>query len=315
MTNVTIDFKEPCKELKPYIRHYVFTEVNSEEIPAKNLNHRIIVIPDGEIELHIGYQNTTASFEFNHEGPSTLRSALVGTNSVGNAAVINGLKRYHKCLIIKFKPLGFYCLTGLPLSSFSNKIVDAELVFGKRLSQLCNQLDQPVDNSIRCRFVEDFLSNLRADSNLNPRSVLRIKCAINSIFESNGQIELSRLLSSLNISERPLQRDFQKFVGHTPLQMCKIFRFQKTLNMMDSQIQANGYDLFYKNGYYDQSHLIHDFKETTTLTPMSYIKHKDKGIYRNYNTIILPDRQHHREDNLCVSIISTALFNYKSCRF
>ena len=314
MINVIIDFKEPCKALKPYIRHYIFTEVNSEENPARNLNHQLIVIPDGEIELHIGYQNTTASFEFNHEGPSTLRSAIVGTNSVGNAVVINGLKKYHKCLIIKFKTLGFYCLTGLPLSLFSNKIVDAELVFGKRLSQLCYQLDQPVENSIRCRFVEDFLTNLRTEVNLNPRSISRIKFAANFILENNGQIKLSRLLSSLNISERPLQRDFQTFVGHTPLQICKIVRFQKMLNMMDSQSQASGYDLFYKNGYYDQSHLIHDFKETTTLTPMSYIKHKDKGIYRNDNTIILPDRLHHMEDNLCSSIISTAKINFQTSR-
>lgn len=310
MINVTIDFKEPCKALKPYILHYIFTEVNTEESPAKNLNYQLIVIPDGEIELHIGYQNTTATFEFNHEGPSTLRSAIVGTNSIGNAVVIDGLKKYHKCLIIKFKTLGFYYLTGLPLSSFSNKIVNAELVFGKRLSQLCNQLDQPIDNSVRCRFVEDFFTNLRAEVNLNPRSISRIKYAVNSIFENSGQIKLSRLLSSLNISERPLQRDFQTYVGHTPLQMCKIFRFQKMLNMMDSKSQANGYDLFYKNGYYDQSHLIHDFKETTTLTPMNYVKYKDKGIYRNHNTIILPDRLHHREDNLCSSIISTTKNNY-----
>lgn len=68
MINVTINFREPCKELKPYIRHYVFTEVNNEENPVKNLNHQLILIPDGEIEVHIGYHNTTANFGLYYGG-------------------------------------------------------------------------------------------------------------------------------------------------------------------------------------------------------------------------------------------------------
>ena len=79
-----------------------------------------------------------------------------------------------------------------------------------------------------------------------------------------------------NISERSVQLHYKKYFGYSAKELAKFQRFQNvmaTLNTLLTQHQkVNWFDLIEANGYYDQSHLIADFKHFTGVSPNNYIK-------------------------------------------
>ncbi|WP_154935355.1 helix-turn-helix domain-containing protein [Gimesia maris] len=66
-------------------------------------------------------------------------------------------------------------------------------------------------------------------------------------------------------------RQFQNSVGLTPpKRYFHIQRFQSVLDQIVSGEQIRWVNVALKNGYYDQSHLIHEFRESTGVTPPEY---------------------------------------------
>ena len=53
----------------------------------------------------------------------------------------------------------------------------------------------------------------------------------------------------------------------------KIIRFQNTLDEMTSNSSDGFNSLAMQGGYYDQSHMVKEFKSFVGLTPENYIKY------------------------------------------
>jgi transcriptional regulator GlxA family with amidase domain len=59
-------------------------------------------------------------------------------------------------------------------------------------------------------------------------------------------------------------------VGITPKLLARITRFQKALNMLETNSSKSLTTVAYEGGFYDQSHFIRDFKEFTGYNPNTY---------------------------------------------
>lgn len=68
---------------------------------------------------------------------------------------------------------------------------------------------------------------------------------------------------------KQFERTFSKYVGVNPKKFASIIRFQNVLQIK-SKNNKSMTQLAYNNGYYDQSHFIHDFKSLTGLTPKAF---------------------------------------------
>lgn len=55
-----------------------------------------------------------------------------------------------------------------------------------------------------------------------------------------------------------------------PKRYFRIQRFQSVLDQIVNGEQIRWVNVALKNGYYDQSHLIHEFRESTGVTPPEY---------------------------------------------
>lgn len=302
--DVKIECKQPSKALRPYISHYIATEVLIPGIFDESLNHLQIYIPDGAVEMHFSYQNTTVKFGFNDRDFNTYRSVILGVNDLENVLKQTALKRSHKCIVVKFKSQGFYDLFGIPVEVFRNKIFETDLVLGSRINTLHDQLDNASGNVERIGCIEQFfLFQLK----LKRASSFRVdRCikAVDIINEHQGHINLNSLMEHLDISERPLQRDFKTITGITPKQLCKIARFRYFLRALNAQHHANCSDLVYRFGFYDQAHMINDFKKATTMTPDWYMKNRNKNVFNISNILIFPEAGQFNS-SLCQSLVST----------
>src|SRR5262249_7299550 len=92
--------------------------------------------------------------------------------------------------------------------------------------------------------------------------------SLQAIEASRGSIRMADL-EEIGISIRTLRRRFDRFVGVSPKQYCRILRFSYAVDLARDRVrsQMNWADLALVAGYYDQSHLIQEFVELAGTTP------------------------------------------------
>jgi transcriptional regulator GlxA family with amidase domain len=91
-----------------------------------------------------------------------------------------------------------------------------------------------------------------------------------TIVSEAGLISVDALASSAGISARQLERRFLQEVGVAPKLLCRILRFQRIFHSIrahDGRWATVAADC----GYYDQAHLIRDFKQFAGQTPSVFL--------------------------------------------
>ena len=82
---------------------------------------------------------------------------------------------------------------------------------------------------------------------------------------------LKVMAAATNVSERTLQQRFQKYLGFSVKEVSRFMRFRRLLAQVaqreTTQEKADWLALLEQHGYYDQSHLIHDFAHFLRQSP------------------------------------------------
>jgi AraC-like DNA-binding protein len=103
--------------------------------------------------------------------------------------------------------------------------------------------------------------------------------SLSLIDESKGRISIEALAYALQINARQLERKFTHRVGLSPKTFCRLARFHHAKSMLESIHEPSGADLAYACGYYDQTHLIQEFRLFTGLTPTRYERLQPVGFF------------------------------------
>lgn len=174
------------------------------------------------------------------------------------------------CIVIHFYPLGLYhflkqSLSSIPLNSYLN--IDS--LAGLSLQQIVDDgCSEKQDSEIIC-LIERFL--LKHFSAINSKDdVLRSALTLLNQYHCHMSIEsLSKLTCS---TYRQLDRKFSEQVGFAPKQYAKVVRFRKAFDQLMKQKEGNMIQIVAEQNYYDQMHLIKDFKKFTSYTPTQLIE-------------------------------------------
>jgi AraC-like DNA-binding protein len=89
----------------------------------------------------------------------------------------------------------------------------------------------------------------------------------NAIVKKGINTNLSEIISQFSISERTLQRKFSKRLGATPKMLVRIMRINYIWDSISTDKQIDYHDLVFLGNYFDQTHMIKDFKSITGETP------------------------------------------------
>ena len=76
--------------------------------------------------------------------------------------------------------------------------------------------------------------------------------------------------NGFTLSQRQLERQFQKRLSMTPKQYQRIIRVQKTLNFLKHSPKTNLVELALNKGFSDQAHMTREFKQIAKITPGKY---------------------------------------------
>ncbi len=92
------------------------------------------------------------------------------------------------------------------------------------------------------------------------------------IKKNKGEIKVKELYELFGISKSTLEQKFNREVGLSPKEFCKIEKLKNFLkNYEEFKHEMSLTQLTFKSGYYDQSHLIKDFKYYVDASPKRFL--------------------------------------------
>ncbi|AZN38787.1 helix-turn-helix domain-containing protein [Paenibacillus albus] len=111
------------------------------------------------------------------------------------------------------------------------------------------------------RLMEDLLWSLFKGNEID----LWASWAVNRIYAERGSIRVAQLAEESTLSRRQFERRFVERVGVSPKSLAQIVKFQHTLQALQTTEQLT--QLAIDADYYDQSHMIREFRKRSGTTP------------------------------------------------
>jgi AraC-like DNA-binding protein len=88
---------------------------------------------------------------------------------------------------------------------------------------------------------------------------------------TGGMADISALARKTGWSHKHLIAQFRDHVGVPPRRLGRILRFQRAINHLGPGNRARWAALAIDCGYFDQSHMIREFREFAGCTPAEFI--------------------------------------------
>lgn len=264
--------------LKPLIKYFWVFRSDHKII----INHKLL--PVGNIDLVLNFsspikytsdnKNETVPNRFHFNG---IRNRYCMINQVGKMNMIG----------ISFFPPGLYPFFKTPLSLFTNKTIELDLLISEFTSRIEAKLS--ITDSIleKIDILEKELVPL-VDYKLVPSEeiikVIKVIKVFNTFYSNTNNLNINYFCARYGIDQRKLERIFKKYIGISPKLFHRLNRFQIVINKIVKNEYMNLTSLAYENEYYDQTHFIKDFKSFTGCSPSQFLNER-RSIKENIEYI------------------------------
>ncbi len=232
--------------------------LESSEEPIAALPQRLL--PDGCVELILNFGDRFR--EHNEAGQSNLQPQRFVVGQMTRPVLVSPTGRV-EILGIRFAPGGTLPFFSCPPIELTNTIAPLADVANALERELPGQIYEARDWSEKTRLLETALIKLLLTKQDGRAS---LQGAISQIIRAGGQTSVDLLANDLGISGRQLERRFLNEVGLGPKLLCRILRFQQVFRAVESS-NPNWARIAADCGYYDQAHLIRDFRQFAEQTP------------------------------------------------
>jgi AraC-like DNA-binding protein len=95
--------------------------------------------------------------------------------------------------------------------------------------------------------------------------------------QSVGQVPIPQLAQEFAISQRQLERLYQRQGGMSPKQYTRLLRVEAARLALKRMDQRSTGALAADLGFYDQPHFIREFRGVVGMTPYAYIRHSQRS--------------------------------------
>jgi AraC-like DNA-binding protein len=175
-------------------------------------------------------------------------------------------------LMLGLKPGRSVPLLGVAASELTDRIVPLEDVWGRSARELCDQLlaatsgPEVMDRIARALAV-------RADQGFDTASGQLARRAVRLL--EGGEVRVERVADRLGVTSRHLRRTFTESVGIGPKEFTRTVRLRRAVRM--AATSCDWARIAAEAGYYDQAHLIADFRDLIGLTPGAFMKQRARA--------------------------------------
>lgn len=243
----------PSPPLAPYVKNYWFLTCGPSQ-------ERQRVVPGGCVSLvfHRGarmFRPETGDFQ-----PAAF---LCGQSTgYGDLLPSGAVDMIH----VTFRPHGARAFFGLPIDETRGLTIPLDALGDNGLCRLEEQLAEAADPAACVARIEAYL--LRRLSPTREYNFARMAAAVRAIDAGEGGVE--RLAAIACLGYKQFQRIFSEYVGTNPKDFGRVVRFQRALDVKHRRPGTPLAQLAAEAGYYDQSHLIREFRAFSGYTPAHY---------------------------------------------
>jgi AraC-like DNA-binding protein len=250
----------PSDVLRPFVECFWTRETERTQTVASQPGVRR-VLPDGCMDIILSFPAPAAEPE---------SAMVVGTMT--RALVLDASTAPPSYVGVRFRPARAAAFLSLPASEITNLRVsldelwpDAEevreaLADGSSVRERVRAFDRVLTARLSPSAVAD-----------NQRDVDE---AVRRIVVAGGSLGLTRLGPSLGVSRQHLARRFAQLVGVSPKVFARVVRLGRVVERVRAAAPGehiNWSMLALELGYYDQAHLIDEFREMTGVTPGAWV--------------------------------------------
>jgi len=235
----------PSSDLATIVKHFLILEADIHGI----VDHRLFSDGNSGMAFHYGdpfISNNTRSFIY---GQITKFHNIISAGKV-------------RMLVVVFHPYGAHSLLKMPAKELTDSIIPLKDLWGNDADILEDKIQH--DHAGRIAHIETFL---RQKIKQAPDGL--VKSAVSLINSHRGLISMKELSASVDVNERTLERKFLQNIGVSPKHFSNTIRLQYFLKSLKKKSSLTS--LAYECGYYDQAHLIREFKKNVGITPNKYI--------------------------------------------
>ena len=250
----------PSVSLSHIVKHYLVLEREED----MQLNYRLF--SDGNPGLVFHFKYPLIQYDGNEmAGTIQPRSFIYG--QITNYSDLKSSGELGM-LVVVLQPYGIYNLLHTTASEMNDCIIPLADLFGREALNLEDQVLNADRVSHIINSVEQFL--LKRGVHVKDTDPV-FEESLQFIYQHKGILTIQELLKKIPVTERQLERKYNKYIGTAPKPFADIIKFQHFLKILQHPRPGEKMtDAVYDGGYYDQSHLNNYFKKTTGLTPRQY---------------------------------------------
>jgi len=215
-----------------------------------------IVIPEAHVQVAVRFgSHLPGGFDVHAMGPR---------HKVHRKSIRGGQRTV--CVRL---PLGTcHAVLGEPASEFAGRIVALGELWNTAATQ---RLEEQL---AAARDADAAVVSLKASiaERLEPRACSNTSARlVQSAARRLQSHNVASVAKDLGVSERHLRRVFHEMVGLSPKAIFKLMRFQRALRAAQGGRNRAWSDIAVGAGYYDQAHLIADFRSIAGATPREFL--------------------------------------------
>ncbi len=220
------------------------------------------IIPDGCVDI-IFDQNITTQSQCFIVGAMTKPIINLKNNLFG----------------IRFKPGMVTSVINLPINEMTDHIIDIRNINNSKIESLAEILHNKKSYQQKVSFLNSVLSTVISSQSLIEGET---EYALSLIEKTSGKCSVKEISESVGWSRQHLARKFLKHTGLTLKFYSQVVRVNSLIRRYNSSAKHSWGYLAQTCGYYDQSHMINEFKNITGMTPQKYLNNSQ--MFHTSNT-------------------------------
>lgn len=217
------------------------------------------VLPDGCVDILV---------DLGDGGPHAGTARVVGAMQTASVVPLHG---HISLLGVRFRPGGAVPFLRLRLDEVTDADAPLECFWGRDGAALASRLADTPGLAARVRLLEEHLL-ARWDERRSPDAAVTHATAL--ILEAGGAVPVSTVREAVGLSERTLERRFRAVVGLGPKVLCRVARLQRVVDAARGQAAPEWAGLALEGGYFDQAHLVREFRALAGTTPGAWARER-----------------------------------------
>jgi AraC-like DNA-binding protein len=223
------------------------------------------ILPSGQSQLLINLGPAQYRIE---SGPPEVRVPFIDVwySGLHQGPIDTEAPHGNALLGVAFTARGSFPWLGERMDALSDRIIALADAIGDGALALRERLLNTPSLEQRFKLVERWLIN-----RLKPRAIIHpaVRWAVDQLAASGGRVSIEDLATQTGFTRKHLGNLFQQQVGLSPKALARVHRFRGALDILN---RANGdipwSALAEQCGFYDQSHLINEFRRFTGFSPV-----------------------------------------------